>query len=74
MNKNYPTFFLTWFNKFSRVPYPGGFDFEIPSIILSRYIFLLYLCLAQRLIGIDIYISTTYPYVCAIALGTLYFT
>ena len=23
MNKNYPTFFLTWFNKFSRVPYPG---------------------------------------------------
>jgi hypothetical protein len=23
MNKKYPTFFLTWFNKFSRVPYPG---------------------------------------------------
>ena len=23
MNKKYPTFFLTWFNKFLRVPYPG---------------------------------------------------
>jgi hypothetical protein len=23
MNKKYPTFFLTWFNKFSRVPSPG---------------------------------------------------
>jgi hypothetical protein len=23
MNKKYPTFLLTWFNKFSRVPYPG---------------------------------------------------
>ena len=23
MNKKYPTFFLTWFNKFSQVPYPG---------------------------------------------------
>ena len=23
MNKQYPTFFLTWFNKFSQVPYPG---------------------------------------------------
>ena len=23
MNKNYPTFFLTWFDKFSQVPYPG---------------------------------------------------
>src|SRR5450631_3212137 len=23
MNKKYPTFFLTLFNKFSRVPYPG---------------------------------------------------
>ena len=23
MNKEYPTFFLTWFNKFSQVPYPG---------------------------------------------------
>ena len=24
MNKKYPTFFLTWFDKFSRVPYPGN--------------------------------------------------
>ena len=24
MNKKHPTFFLTWFNKFSRVPYPGN--------------------------------------------------
>jgi len=23
MNKKYPTFFLTWFNKFTRVRYPG---------------------------------------------------
>jgi hypothetical protein len=23
MNKKHPTFFLTWFNKFSQVPYPG---------------------------------------------------
>ena len=23
MNKKYPTFFLTWFNKFPRVPSPG---------------------------------------------------
>ena len=23
MNKEYPTFFLTWFNKILRVPYPG---------------------------------------------------
>ena len=23
MNKKYPTFFLTWFNNFTRVPYPG---------------------------------------------------
>jgi hypothetical protein len=23
MNNKYPTFFLTWFNKFSQVPYPG---------------------------------------------------
>ena len=22
MNKKYPTLFLTWFNKFSRLPYP----------------------------------------------------
>jgi hypothetical protein len=25
MNKKYPTFFLTWFNKFSQVPYPGAY-------------------------------------------------
>ena len=25
MNKKYPTFFLTWFNKFPRVPSPGTF-------------------------------------------------
>jgi len=24
MNKKYPTFFLTWFNKFPRVPSPGA--------------------------------------------------
>ena len=23
MNNEYPTFFFTWFNKFSQVPYPG---------------------------------------------------
>ena len=23
MNKKYPIFFLTWFDEFSRVPYPG---------------------------------------------------
>ena len=23
MNKKYPTLFLTWFNKFLQVPYPG---------------------------------------------------
>jgi hypothetical protein len=24
MNRKYPTFFLTWFNKFPRVPSPGN--------------------------------------------------
>jgi hypothetical protein len=30
MNKKYPTFFFTWFNKFTRVPYPGpkAFTYE----------------------------------------------
>ena len=28
MNKKYLTFFLTWFNKFLRVPYPGALVFK----------------------------------------------
>ena len=36
MNKKYPTFFLTWFNKFLRVPYPG---FKISVINLGKKMF-----------------------------------
>ena len=34
MNKKYPTFFLTWFNKFTRVPYPG--EVAVTKLILCK--------------------------------------
>ena len=35
MNKKYPTFFLTWFYKILRVPYPG-YRIPLSSDELSR--------------------------------------
>ena len=37
VNKKYPTFFLTWFNKFSRVPYPGLWVREM--LPLGKYLY-----------------------------------
>ena len=34
MNKKYPTFFLTWFDKFAQVPYPGFLD---PCVHMEMY-------------------------------------
>ena len=42
MNKKYPTFFLTWFNKFLRVPYPGFWVMRVVwdlSLLWSVYLF-----------------------------------
>ena len=35
MNKKYPTFFLTWFNKFLRVPYPGHYVYNTSERLKS---------------------------------------
>jgi hypothetical protein len=57
MNKKYPTFFLTWFNKFTRVPYLGIYRLSLYKIFhkFAHKVFLPFSCETVRMIHIDLH-------------------